>query len=278
MASNSDLITYGNLSTFKNNLVTFTDGKYMQIGTYVDTVTTKIKADVLPSFVDDVVDVHVDLTTPATPVVYADNNGSRGTQITTGEKDKIYVDLDATVDGIYRWSGTKFVAVNSSVSTADKALKDGSGNTITETYATKTELNNSTGTKASTTAYGIVKIGSNISVSDGVISVPAATSSALGVVKVGSNISVNSGTISVPAATTSALGVVKVGSNIAVASGVISVAKASASTLGVVKIGDGVNVDANGVISIACSDGITLDSNTVKPVVATTADINALFA
>ena len=37
--------------------------------------------------------------------------------------------------------------------TADKSLKDGSGNNIVDTYATKTELNNSLATKANTSGY-----------------------------------------------------------------------------------------------------------------------------
>ena len=62
---------------------------------------------------------------------------------------------------------------------------------------------------------------------------PTATTAALGIVKVGTNIGVSSGTISVATATTAALGVVKVGSNINIASGVISVTAASTSVLGV---------------------------------------------
>lgn len=51
---------------------------------------------------------------------------------------------------------------------------------------------------------------------------PTATTAALGVVKVGSNISVSSGTISVPVATTAALGVMKVGTGLSVSSGTVS--------------------------------------------------------
>ena len=58
----------------------------------------------------------------------------------------------------------------------------------------------------------------------------AATTSALGLVKIGANITVNSGTISVPTASTSALGVVKIGSNISVNSGTISLTSANVTT------------------------------------------------
>ena len=78
---------------------------------------------------------------------------------------------------------------------------------------------------ASSSTLGGVKIGSNINISSGTISVKTATTSALGVVKIGSNISASSGTISVNTATTTALGVVKIGSNISVNNGKISLTK-----------------------------------------------------
>lgn len=56
----------------------------------------------------------------------------------TGEEDKIYVAKDT--GSIYRWSGSQYIQINSSVSSAESAIKDGNGNTITSTYATKTEL------------------------------------------------------------------------------------------------------------------------------------------
>lgn len=52
---------------------------------------------------------------------------------------------------------------------------------------------------------------------------------------------------------------------------------ATTSDTGVVKIGAGINIAADGAISLAVGDGITIENNTIKPVVATTADINALF-
>ena len=53
---------------------------------------------------------------------------------------------------------------------------------------------------------------------------PVATASAIGGVKIGTNIGVSSGTISVATATTSALGVMKVGTGLSVSSGTVSVA------------------------------------------------------
>jgi hypothetical protein len=74
-----------------------------------------------------------------------------------------------------------------------------------------------------------------------VVSVDAATTSALGVVQVGTNINVTSGTISVPAATTAAQGAVQVGTNIDVTTGTISVANSSTTAKGVVQLNDTTN-------------------------------------
>ena len=67
---------------------------------------------------------------------------------------------------------------------------------------------------ATDTNLGLVQVGSNISVSNGEISVSDATSSTKGVVSVGSNINVSNGKISVPAATASTKGVVAYDSNL----------------------------------------------------------------
>ena len=53
---------------------------------------------------------------------------------------------------------------------------------------------------------------------------------------------------------------------------------ATTTDTGVVMIGSGINVASDGTISLAFTDGITVENNTIKPVVATTADINALFS
>jgi hypothetical protein len=74
-----------------------------------------------------------------------------------------------------------------------------------------------------------------------VVSVDAATTSALGVVQVGTNIDVTAGTISVPAATTAAQGAVQVGTNIDVTAGTISVADSSTTAKGVVQLNDSSN-------------------------------------
>ena len=102
-----------------------------------------------------------------------------------------------------------------------KILKDTSGNQILPYTRAKcvymddnTTVQNAVTTNASTSTYGRVKIGSNISVSSGTISVDAATTSKLGVVKIGTNLSISSGIISVSNASSSTRGVVYTTSSI----------------------------------------------------------------
>lgn len=102
--------------------------------------------------------------------------------------------------------------VNNSVSTADKALKDASGNVITETYLQNT-------TKATENSLGLVKVGDNVSVdTDGTVSIATAGTytapaqgeddeNIYGVVSVGANITNTNGVISLSGSNvTNALG------------------------------------------------------------------------
>ena len=81
------------------------------------------KADQLPSYVDDVVDVHVETVEEVT-TFYSDNAGVKGDELATGERSKIYIDVDSGAQ--YRWSGSTFVQISSAVSTADRAVNDSS--------------------------------------------------------------------------------------------------------------------------------------------------------
>lgn len=125
---------------------------------------------------------------------------------------------------------------------------------------------------ASKTVKGLVQIGDNIDVSDGLISVPVGTTSVLGVLKTGTNITNVNGLIDVPVATNSTLGVVSIGDNIVNDSGRISVPIASSTVPGVIKLGENIVVDPTGTISIPVattdtfglvklSDSIILDEN-----------------
>lgn len=130
----------------------------------------KISPEQLPSYVDDVIEGYTQ-TNEGVVSFYADSDC---TVAIAGEKGKIYYDLAATIDGSYRYSGSQFIAVGTSVSTADKAINDANGNPIIETYATKDELGTVSTTPATKTALGVVQIGNNISLSEGgVISLSA---------------------------------------------------------------------------------------------------------
>ena len=117
------------------------------------------KADQLPSYVDDVIDMHVETVNEVT-TFYSDNAGVKDAELTTGERSKIYIDIDSGAQ--YRWSGSQFVQISSAVSTADRAVNDAEGNSITETYATKDELE-TLSEKISTSA---LSVGDNISVDE----------------------------------------------------------------------------------------------------------------
>lgn len=52
----------------------------------------------------------------------------------TGAENTLYLDIGSTDQDVYRWTGTAYVLLNDAVSTADKAVRDGDGNTITTTY------------------------------------------------------------------------------------------------------------------------------------------------
>jgi hypothetical protein len=86
----------------------------------------------LPSYVDDVIDVFAEKSgDPEAWHLYTDS--TKATAI-TGETDKIYVATNMTTDGIFRYSGTTFVQVASTVSTAEKAIADQNGDVIDTTY------------------------------------------------------------------------------------------------------------------------------------------------
>ena len=214
----------------------------------------KVTAEQLPSFVDDVVEGYI-TKNEGVVTFYSD---SAKTQAITGETGKIYVDLAATIDGSYRYTGSQFVAIGTSVSTADKAVNDANGNSIIETYATKDELSTASTTPATKSSLGVVQIGTNIDVDNGTISVATATADTLGLVKIGNNIDLNNGSISVKTGSSNEKGIVQIGTNLSVSNGVVSVATASDSDIGLAKAGTNINVDAAGTFSVATGSKSTL--------------------
>ena len=101
----------------------------------------------------------------------------------TGSTNTMYVDIGSADNDVYRWSGTAYVLINDSVSTADKAVRDGDGNTISTTYVKKVS-----GKDLSTNDYTTAEKNKLAGLSN--YTLPAATSSSLGGVIVGSITSV----------------------------------------------------------------------------------------
>ena len=109
-----------------------------------------------------------------------------------GSTNTMYVDIGSADNDVYRWSGTAYVLINDSVSTADKAVRDGDGNTISTTYVKKVS-----GKGLSTNDYTNAEKTKLAGLSN--YTLPDATASVKGGVKVGSNLSVSSGIISLTA-------------------------------------------------------------------------------
>jgi hypothetical protein len=91
----------------------------------------------------------------------------------TGSTNTMYVDIGSTDNDVYRWSGTAYVLINDAVSTADKAVRDGDGNTITTTYVKVVS-----GKGLSTNDYTTAEKNKLAGLSN--YTLPAATSSVLG--------------------------------------------------------------------------------------------------
>ena len=193
--------------------------------------TGKIKAENLPSYVDDVIElVAVSETAPATCAagdMYF-NSGSTDKKIYTAtaantwsatgtepEKSKIYV--CTADDKTYRWSGTVMTEIGKQHATA------------TTIRATGTADDDHVATE---------KAVRDALVAAGAYELPAATSGELGGVKIAaastSGINNNSGTISIATASASQIGGVKIGDNISVSNGTISVKAGTNEQAGVV--------------------------------------------
>lgn len=97
-----------------------------------------VPANQLPSYVDDIIEIMFETENETTKVYRANEDGSKGAELTVAdmEKGKIYVDINATIDGTYRFGGASsgLVKIGNSVSTADRAINDKDGNDITTTY------------------------------------------------------------------------------------------------------------------------------------------------
>lgn len=185
----------------------------------------------LPSYIDDVVEgYYIDSK------FYKDE--AKATLI-IGESDKIYVDMATNHSYRYAPSSTSYIRIDDAVSTAEQAMKDASGNIITDTYETKTDAQTALNKKAdkATTlsgynigdAYTKSEIDNKMSSINSIIK--PATKTSLGTIIVGDNLTVDAnGKVSaqnsyvLPVATASVLGGVKQGTDITIdKDGVISV-------------------------------------------------------
>ena len=193
--------------------------------------TGKIKAENLPSFVDDVIELVAVSETAPSSCAAGDmyfNSGATNKKIytataantwgTTGvepEKSKIYVNV--ADNKTYRWSGTVMTEIGKmpAIATTIRVSGTADDNHVASEKAVRDAL-----------------------VAAGAYTLPAATASELGGVKIAavasSGINNSSGSISIATASASQLGGVKIGSNISVSNGVISVAESTNSQKGVV--------------------------------------------
>jgi hypothetical protein len=176
-------------------------------------------------------------------------------------------------------------AANQITLSATQATTPGSGLSV---VVRNFGVSRAIGAVASTTTPGMVTVGSNISVTDGLISVPDATTSVKGVMSVGTNLSVASGAVSVADATTGAKGVMQVGTGLTVSSGTVSVSPTLTFSNTGLKVQDtnashaltvapGSNLSANRTLTVTTGDAdrtLTLSGNLTASAAATVSGTN----
>ena len=138
-------------------------------------------------------------------------------------------------DGISPFFITEDETTGSTIITGNNLIA-GDGTTLKQNSDYTYSVNVPTGSK---TTKGILQVGDNLSVNDGVVSavsysLPTASSTTLGGVKIGSGISISDGVIStqtytLPTASADTLGGVKVGDGLSIADGVLSASGGSGS-------------------------------------------------
>lgn len=199
-------ITSGTLST--DRLPSIPNSKITSLDS--SKLTGTIPDSLLPSYVDDVIEGYY-----YSSKFYSD---SSHTSEITGESGKIYVDL--STNKTYRYSGSGYVVISETIAlgeTSSTAYRGDRGKVAYEHASAKGSAFASGLYKITTNAQGhvtgatavtkedITALG--IPAQDTTYTLPNATASVLGGVKVGSNITVSSGTISLTKANvTNALG------------------------------------------------------------------------
>ena len=159
------------------------------------------------------------------------------------------------------------------VVTLTSSITDGDTTHVPTADAVYDAITGATIADATTTSKGIVQIGANLDISQGLLSVPVASSLFKGVVQTGANISNNNGTISIPTAQSGIKGVVAVGANLDIDNnGNLSVPTGSDSNLGVLK------TKQNGTIYASSNGELDINSATTTTagaiIVGNNLDIN----
>lgn len=202
--------------------------------------------------------------TPGTyvlPTIAVDAKG-RLTSATNGDAatlTSLLPNASTTVKGLASVSPTGNISIAAgviSISTATNSVKGIASFSPQFTVTSgAVSLNPSNIVPASGSVFGLVKTGSNVTNTAGVISIPDASTSVKGVASFNAtDFSVLAGVVSLnlaslPVATGSTAGVVKTGSGITNTAGTLTIDTATGSTLGVVKTGTNITNTA-GVISI----------------------------
>lgn len=102
------------LRTFKNAQDAYNNTKFASI----DSSTGIINAAHIPSYLDELIDVHGDYTYSDEPVFYKDNNGVATNEVVTAERGKIYCDISSDKTRLWRWSGTKWIEIGGALDEA----------------------------------------------------------------------------------------------------------------------------------------------------------------
>ena len=191
----------------------------------------------------------------------------------TGQTPPQIADATTSSKGIVQ------IGDNINVSSGEISVPNASANTsgvVKVDSSTPLYMNTQTNTlnikDGSTTAKGALQVGNNLSVTDGVVSVPVGTNSQMGVVTAGTNTSIVNGEVRVADASTSNKGVVQTATTIdsqstnftvpttaTVYSALQNVTPpvATSSTNGIVHTGDNISVDVSGALSVPVAGAST---------------------
>ncbi len=182
-----------------------------------------------------------------------------GTNITNTAGVLSVADATTSVKGVASFNSGQFAVTSGAVSVNTQGLDVATGSTF-GVVKSGTNITNTAGVlsvaEATGSVFGVVKSGTNITNTAGVLSVADASTSVKGIASFDDtyfNVTAGAVTLDVaalPVATGSVFGIVKSGTNITNTAGVLSIETATGSVFGVVKSGANITNTA-GVLSIA---------------------------